>query len=64
MNSNDALNEILDYLDDFERDLYHEQAVSVSDEFKLINSAKIAAISEVINYIEDNLGIYVRTSDE
>ena len=61
MNDTDILIHILDYLDDFEKDLYHEQAVSVSDEFKLINSAKIAAISEVINYIEDNLGMCVRT---
>lgn len=61
MNDTDILIHILDYLDDFEKDLYHKQVVSVSDEFKLINSAKIATISEVINYIEDNLGMDVRT---
>lgn len=64
MTDTDVLIHILDYLNDFENDLYCKQAASVSDEFKLINSAKIAAISEVINYIEDNLGMCVRTFDE
>ena len=59
MNDTEILLEIADYLNSFEEDLYHEKA-KASDEFSPIVDAKISAISDVINYIESNLGIYVR----
>lgn len=62
-NSDEALIRILDYLNDYEKDLYSELAYA-GEPGNIIISAKISAVSEIINHIEDTLGIDVRLPDE
>ena len=59
MNDTEILNHILDYLEEYEQNLTAEW-LNASNDVRFIVAAKCSTISEVINYIEDNLGIRVR----
>lgn len=62
MSDTDILMDIVDYLDAFDKDLQDEY-FKASDEARVIVSAKMSVVSEIIEYIERRLGIAVRTPD-
>lgn len=62
MSNTEILMSIVDYLDAFDKDLYDEYT-KASDEARVIVSAKMSVVSEIIDYIERKSGIEVRTPD-
>jgi hypothetical protein len=61
MNDRDLLMLIADYLDLYEQDVYIKYN-KASDDVKPLVQAQISAVSEIIDYIEQETGIVVRTS--
>jgi hypothetical protein len=61
MNDRDLLMLIADYLDLYEQDVYRKYN-KASDDVKPLVQAQISAVSEIIDYIEQETGIIVRTS--
>lgn len=54
--------DIADYLDAFDKDL-RDEYINASDEARVIVSAKMSVVSEIIEYIERMSGIEVRMPD-
>jgi len=63
MNDHDLLMLIADYLDWYELDVYSKYD-KVSDDVKPLIQARMSAVTEIIDYIEQNTGIAVRTTIE
>jgi hypothetical protein len=63
MNDHDLLMLIADYLDWYELDVYSKY-YKVSDDVKPLIQARMSAVTEIIDYIEQNTGIVVRTTIE
>ena len=63
MNDHDLLMLIADYLDWYELDVYSKY-YKVSDDVKPLIQARMSAVTEIIDYIEQNTGIAVRTTIE
>ena len=61
MNDHDLLMLIADYLDLYEQDVYRKYN-KVSDDVKPLVQAQISVVSEIIDYIEQETGIVVRTA--
>ena len=59
MNDTEILNHILDYLDEYEQ-ILNAEWLNASNDVRFIVAAKCSTISEVIDYIENTLGIAVR----
>lgn len=62
MSNTEILMDIADYLDAFDKDLQDEY-INASDEARVIVSAKMSVVSEIIEYIERKSGIEVRMPD-
>lgn len=62
MTDAEKLISIANYLDAFDKDLTDEY-INASDETRVIVSAKMSVVSELIEYIERELGIEVRIPD-
>lgn len=63
MNDHDLLMIIADYLDWYELDIYSKYD-KVSDDVKPLIQARMSVVTEIIDYIEQNTGIAVRTTIE
>lgn len=57
--SDEILINIVNYLDAFDKDL-RDEYINASDEAKIIVSAKMSVLSEIIEYVERKSGIEVR----
>ena len=62
MSDTEILVAIANYLDAFDKDLLDEYN-NASDEARVIVSAKMSVVSEIIEYVERKSGIEVRMSD-
>lgn len=54
-----ALDCLLEYINAFEQDLQRDY-LNASEEARMIIGAKLDVLEELINYAEENLGLYVR----
>jgi hypothetical protein len=61
MNDRDLLISIAEYLDLYEQDVYREYN-RASDDVKPLVQAKLTAVSEIIDFVEQETGIIVRTT--
>lgn len=62
MSDTEILLDIVYYLNAFDKDLQHEY-INASCEARIIVSAKMSVISEIIEYIERRSGIEMRIPD-
>lgn len=63
MTDHDLLMLIADYLDSYELDVYREYD-KVSDDVKPLIQARMSVVTEIIDFIEQETGIVVRTTIE
>ena len=63
MTDHDLLMPIADYLDSCELDVYREYD-KVSDDVKPLIQARMSVVTEIIDFIEQETGIVVRTTIE
>lgn len=61
MNDRDLLMLIAEYLDLYEQDVYREYN-RASDDVRPLVQAQLSVVSEIIDYIEQETGIAVRTT--
>lgn len=55
----DTLECLLEYIKAFEQDMQRDY-LNASDEGRIIIRAKLAVLEEIIDYAEENLGLYVQ----
>lgn len=61
MNDRDSLISIAEYLDLYEQDVYRKYN-RASDDVKPLVQAQMSVVSEIINFVEQETGIVVRTT--